>query len=162
MAESGSGNIFYFLGLQNHCDWWLQPWNVKILAPWKKSYDKLRQHIKSQRYHFADKGLYNQSLLSLIVMYGYESLTIKKAEWWRTDSFQLWCQRRLLRVRWTVRSIKLILKEINPDYSLEEPMLSWSSSNLATWCEDLTHWKGPWCWERLKAKGEGSDRGRDG
>ena len=51
----------YFLGLQNHCRWWLQPLNEKMLAPWKKSYDKSRQHIKKQRHHFSNKGLNNQS-----------------------------------------------------------------------------------------------------
>ena len=50
---------FYFLGLQNHCRWWLQPQNQKTLAPWKESYDK--SSIKNQRHHFANKGPYNQS-----------------------------------------------------------------------------------------------------
>ena len=50
----------YFLGLQNHGRWWLQPWNWKMLAPWKESYDKPRQCIKKQRHHLADKGLYSQ------------------------------------------------------------------------------------------------------
>ena len=46
----------YFLGLQNHCRWWLQPWKEKTLAPWKKSYDQPRQNIKKQKHYFADKG----------------------------------------------------------------------------------------------------------
>ena len=59
-----------------------------------------------------------------VVMYRCESWTIKKAECWRIDTFQLWCWRRLLRVPWTARSSnQSIVKEINPDYSLEEPML---------------------------------------
>ena len=59
-----------------------------------------------------------------VVMYGYESWTIKKAEHCRTDAFELWCQRRLLRVPWTAwRSNQSILKEINPEYSLEGLML---------------------------------------
>ena len=45
-----------FWGLQNHCRWWLQPWNQKTLTPWKESYDQPRQHIKKQRYYFANKG----------------------------------------------------------------------------------------------------------
>ena len=57
---------FYFLGLQNHCGQWLQPWNQNMLAPWKKSYDKSRQHIKRQRHHTANKGLSNQT-------YGFSS-----------------------------------------------------------------------------------------
>ena len=59
-----------------------------------------------------------------VVMYGCESWTIKKAEHWRTDAFELWCWRRLLRVPWTVRrSNQSILKEISPEYSLERLML---------------------------------------
>ena len=70
--------------------------------------------------------------------------------------------RRLLRVPWTARSNHWILKEINPEYSLKDWCWSWSSNTLATWCKHLTHQKRPWCWERLKARGEVSDRGWDG
>ena len=56
----------YFLGLQNHCRWWLQPWNQKTLRPWKKSYDQPRQHIKMQRHYFTKKGSSSQS-------YGFSS-----------------------------------------------------------------------------------------
>ena len=65
----------------------------------------------------------------LVVMYGCESWTIRKAEHWRTDAFELWCWRRLLRVPWTARRSNLsilkegILKEISPEYSLEELIL---------------------------------------
>ena len=80
---------------------------------------------------------------------------------WRIDAFELWCWRRLLRVPWTARrSNQSILKEISPEYSLEGLMLKLQC--LATWCEELTHWKRPWCWERLKVGGEGDDRGWDG
>ena len=59
-----------------------------------------------------------------LVMYGCESWTVKKAEHWRIDAFELWCCRRLLRAPWTVRrSSQSILKEISPEYSLEELML---------------------------------------
>ena len=78
-------------------------------------------------------------------MYGCESWTISKAEPRRTDAFELWCWRRLLRILWTARrSNQSILKEINPEYSLEGLCWSWSSNTLATWCKELTHW------ERLK------------
>ena len=56
----------------------------------------------------------------------------------------------------------LILKEISPEYSWKDWCWSWSSNTLATWCEELTHWKRSWCWERLKAGGEGDDRRWDG
>ena len=66
-----------------------------------------------------------------VVMYGCESWTIKKAERWRTDAFELWCWRRLLRVPWTARrSNKPILKEINPEYSLERPTLKLKLQNF--------------------------------
>ena len=98
--------------------------NIAFLAPWKESYDKPRQCIKKQRHHFADKSLYSQSYVFLAVMYRCESRTIKKSEWGRTDAFELGCWRRLLRVPWTARrSNQSILKEINPEYSLEGLML---------------------------------------
>ena len=112
-------------GLQNHCGWWLQPQNEKTVASWKKSYDQHRQHIKRQRYYFANKGPSTWSFGFPIVMYGCESWTVKKAECWRsTDAFELWRWRRLLRVPWTARrSNQSILKEIGPEYSLEGLML---------------------------------------
>ena len=97
-----------------------------------------------------------------VVMYGCESWTVKKAKCRRTDAFELWCWRRLLRVPWTARrSNQSILKEISPGISLEGMMLSWNSSTLATSCEELTHWKRLWCWEGLGARGKGDDRGWD-
>ena len=95
-----------------------------MLAPWKKSYEQPRQHIKKQRHYFANKGPSNQG-------YGFSSshvwmweLALKKAEQQRIDAFELWCWRRLLRVPWTARrSNQSILEEINPEYSLEGLML---------------------------------------
>ena len=98
-----------------------------------------------------------------VVMYGCESWTIKKAEHWRFVAFELWCWRRLLRVPWTPRrSNQSILKEISPEYSLEGLMLELKLQYFATWCAELTHLKRPWCWERLKAGGEGDHIGWDG
>ena len=95
------------------------------------------------------------------VMYGCESWTIKKAERWRIYGFELWCWRRLLRVpRRAGRSNQPILKEINPEYSLEGLMLK--LQYFGYWCEEPTHWKRPWCWERLKAGREGDSREEDG
>ena len=96
-------------------------------------------------------------------MYGCESWTTKKAEYWRTDAFELWCWQRLLWVLWTAwKSNQSIPEEINLDYSLEGlvPMLKFNT--LATWCAEPTHWKRPWFWERWRAWGEGEDRGWDG
>ena len=94
-----------------------------------------------------------------VVMYRCESWTIKKAEHQRIDAFEPWRWRRLLRVLWTARrSNQSILKEINPDIHWKDCCWSWSSNTLATWWEELSHWKRPWCWERLKAGGEGDNR----
>ena len=93
-----------------------------MLAPWKKRCDQHRYHIKKQRHHFADKGLYSQSydFSSNYRKYGCESWTIKKTECQRIDVFELWCWRRLLRVPWTAgTSNESILKETNLEYSLE-------------------------------------------
>ena len=95
-----------------------------MLAPWKKSYDQPRQHIKKQRYYFANKVLSGQS-------YGFSrshvwmwELDHKKSGAPRIDAFELWCWRSLLRVPWTARrSNQSILKEISPEYSLEGLML---------------------------------------
>ena len=93
-----------------------------MLAPWIKVYDKSRQHIKKKRHYWGR----------------CESWTIKKAEWQRTDAFELWCWRRLLRVPWTARrSNQSILKEINPEYSLEGLMLK---LKLQNWSPDAKNW----------------------
>ena len=84
-----------------------------------------------------------------VVMYGCESWTIKQAEHQRIDAFDLWCWRRLLRVPWTARR--------SNQSNLKVWYWSWYSNTLATWCEGLTHLKRPWCWERLKAGGEGTN-----
>ena len=81
-----------------------------------------------------------------VVMYGCESWTVKKAEHWRIDAFELWCWRRLLRVPWTARrSNQSILKEISPGQS-------WNSSTLATLCKE---------WKKFWLIGKDSDAGRD-
>ena len=113
-----------FFGLQNHCRWWLQSWHSKMLAPWKESYDQPRQHIKSRDITLPTKVHLVKVMVFPVFMYGCEGWTIKKAECQRIDAFELWCWRRLFRVPWTTRSSnQAILKEISPEYSLEELML---------------------------------------
>ena len=91
-----------------------------MLAPWKKTYDQPRQHIKKQRHYFTNNVHLVKAMVFPVVIYVCESWAIKKAEHWRTDAFELWCWRRLLRVPWTAkRSNQSILKEISPEYSLE-------------------------------------------
>ena len=77
-----------------------------------------------------------------VVMYGYESWTLKKAEHQIIDAFELWCWRRLLRVPWTARrSNPSILKEISLGISLERMMLKLKLQYFGHLMEDLTHWK---------------------
>ena len=71
--------------------------------PWKKSYDQLRQHMKSRDITLPIKVHLITALVFPVVMYGCESWTIKKAEHRRIDAFELWCWRRLLRVPWTAK-----------------------------------------------------------
>ena len=95
-----------------------------MLTPWKESYDQPRQPIKKQRHYFVNKISLVKAMVFLLVMYGCESWTIKKAERRRIDAFELWCWRRLLRFLWTERrSNQSILKEISPGCSLEGLML---------------------------------------
>ena len=92
----------------------------KTLTPWKESYDQPTQHTIKQRHcqHLVKAKVFPA------VMYGCESWTMKKAECWKSDAFELWCWRRLLRVPWTAkRSNQCILKEISPGCSLEGLML---------------------------------------
>ena len=109
-----------FRGLQNQCRWWLQPWNLKMLAPWKKSYDQTRQHIKKQRHDSASKDLSRQSYgfsSSHVCMWELDNIKGWALKNWR---FQTVVLKETLRVPWTAsRSNQLILKEINPEYSLE-------------------------------------------
>ena len=96
-----------------------------------------------------------------VVIYGCESWTIKKAECWRINVFELWCWRRLLKVPWTTRrSNQSFLKEINPEYALEGLMLKLQYfGHLRQRTDSLEK---TWCWERLKAGGKGDKGGWDG
>ena len=95
-----------------------------MLAPWKKSDNKPNSMLKSRDITLPTKGSIVKAMVFLVVMYGCESWTIKEAECQRIDAFELQCWRRLLRGPWTARrSNQSILKEINPEYSLEGLML---------------------------------------
>ena len=163
MGNNGNSDRFYFLGLQNYCRWWLQPWNWKTLALWKKSYDQPRQHIKKQEHYFASKGS-SQSC-------GFSSSHV----WmWELDYKECWVLKNWC--FWTVvlektLESRLDCKEIQPvnpkgdqswlfigrtDVEAETPIL-WSPDT-----KNWLIWKDPWCWERLKKGGEGDNRGWDG
>ena len=117
---------------------------------------------QKQRHYFAKKGSSSQG-------YGFSSghvwmWELDFEEGWVPKNWCVWTVvlEKTLEKPWTARrSNQSILNKISPEYSLEGLMLSWNSNTLATWCEELTHWKRPWCWERLKA-GEGEDTAWDG
>ena len=132
-GNTGNSDRIYFSGLQNHCRWWLQPWNSKMLAHWKEKYDKPRQSIKKQRHHFGDKDPYSQR-------YGFSSSRVRiweldHKEGWALKNWWFWtvvlektvnCGARegLLRIPWASRrSNQSIPNEISPEYSLEGLML---------------------------------------
>ena len=97
---------------------------IKTLAPWKKAMTNLDSILKSRDITLATKVHLVKAMVFPVVMYECESWAIKKTECQRIDAFELWCWRRLLRVTWTARrSNQFILKEISPEYSLEELML---------------------------------------
>ena len=139
------------------------PESPQMLAPWKKSYDKTRECTEKQRHHFANKGPSSQG-------YGFSSGHV----WmWELDYKESWAPKNW--GFWTVVLEKTLespldskeIKPVNPEgyqswYSLEGLMLKLKLLFLATWRKELTHWKRPWCWERLKTGREGDDRGWDG
>ena len=129
----------------------------------RKAMRNLYSELKSRDITLPTKFHIVKAMVFPVVMYVCESRTIKKAKCQRIDAFELWYWRRLLRVPWTARrSNRSILKEFNPEYSLEGLMLKLNSNTLASLWEEPTHWKRHWFWERLKAQGEGDDKGWDG
>ena len=132
----------------------------KTLALWKESYDKPSQCIKKQRHHFADKDPYSQS-------YGFSSSHV----WmWELDNKEAWVLKN--QCFWIVLLEKPLespldckeIKAVNPEGNKLWMFTGRSAAEaiLATWCEEPTRWKRPWCWEKMKTKGEESGRGWDG
>ena len=163
-GNNGKSERLYFGGLQNHCRWWLQPWNQKTLTSWKKSYNQCKQHIKKQRHYFANKGPSSQS-------YGFSSSHM----WiWEMDYKESWAPKNLC--FWTAVLEKTLAsplnsKEIQPIHPKENK--SWiiigrtdaEAETPILWPPDAKNWLiggRPLCWERLKVGGEGDDRGWDG
>ena len=153
---------FIFLGSKITADGDCSHEIKRCLLLGRKAMTNRNNILKSRDITLPAKAHLVKAMVSPVVIYGCESWTIKKAERWRIDALELWCWRRLLRVPWTARrSNQSILKEITPEYSLEGLMLQ-LKLQLATWCKELTHWKRPWCWVRLKVGGEGDKKKGDG
>ena len=110
-----------------------------MLTPLEESYDQPRQHLKIRDFTLPKVFHLVKVMVFPVLIYGCESWTIKKAEHWRIDAFELWCWRRLLRVPWTARrSNQSILKGISPEYSWEELMLKLKTPIL--WPPDGKNW----------------------
>ena len=151
---------FIFLGSKITADGDCSHEIKRCLLLWRKVMTNLDSKLKSRDMTLSTKVHLVKAMVFPVVMYGCGSWTIKKAECWRIDAFALWCWRRFLRVLWTARSSnQSTLKEISPGCSLEGLMLKLKLQYFTTWCKELTNWKRPWCWERLRAGGERDDRG---
>ena len=123
-GKSGNSDRFYFGGLQNTADSDRSHEIKRCLLLGRKPMTNLDSILKSRDITLPSKVHLLKAVIFPVVMYGCESWTVKKAEHWRTDAFELWCWRRLLRVPWTARrSNQFILKKISPEYSLEGLML---------------------------------------
>ena len=130
----------------------------------RKAMTNLDSILKSRDITLPTKIRLVKAMVFSVVMYECESWTTKKTEHQRIDAFQLWCWRRLLRVPWTARGSNQSILKKNQSWIFigRTGCWSWNSNTLATSYEELTHWKRPLCWESLKARGEGEDRGWDG
>ena len=147
---------------------WLYFWGSKITADGdrsceiktllgRKAMTNLDSIFKSREITLSIKVRVVKTKVFPVVMYGCESWTVKKAEHWRIDAFELWCW-RTLESPLDCKEIKTVnLKGNQPWIFIGRTEAEAVNSNaLATWCKELTHWKRPWWWGRLKAKGEGT------
>ena len=155
-GNSGNSVRLYFLGSKITADGDCSHEIKRCLLLGRKVMTNIDSILKSRDITLPRKVHLVKAMVFPVVMNGCESWTIKKAECRRIDTCELWCWRRLLRVPWTARrSNQSILTEISPGCSLKVLMLELKLQYVATWWGELTHWKRPWCWERLKARGEG-------
>ena len=156
-GSNENSDRLYFFG--NHCRGWLQPWNLRHLLLGRKPMTKLESILKSRDITLPTKICLVKAMAFPVVMHWYGTWTIKKTDHWRIDAFELWCWRRL----W--ESLGLQGDPTSPSWRKsvlnihwKDWCWSWNSNNLATWSKEVTHWKRPWCWKRLKVGGEGDDR----
>ena len=139
--------------LQNHCRWWLLFEIKRCLLLGRKTMRSLDSILKRRDITLPTNVHLVKAVVFPVVMYGCESWTIKKAEGWRIDTFELWC--------WRILLSPLDCEEIKPvspkgnQYWLftgETDSEAETLNTSATWCEKLIHWKNPWCWDRVKKK----------
>ena len=158
-GDSRSSDRFSFLGLQNHCRWCCSREIRRYFLIGRKAIANRDSILKSRDITLPTKVCIVKAMVSPIVMYGCESWTIKKAECWKIDAFKLWCWKRLLRVPWIAwRSNQPILKEIEPEHSLEGLMLKLKLQCFGHLMQKADTMERLWCWERLKVNGEEGNR----
>ena len=129
----------------------------------RKAMANLDSILKSRDITLPTKAHLVKAMVFPVVMCGRESWTIKKAERRRINAFELWCLEKTPKSPLDSKEIQPVHPKGNQSWIFhwKDWCLSWSSNTLAIWCEELTHWKRPWCWERLKAGGEKDSRGWD-
>ena len=133
---------------------------LKGLLLGRKAMTNLDSILKSRDVTLPTNVHLVKAMVFPVVMYGCESWSIKKAGFQRTDAFELWCWRRLLRESLGLQgdSTSLFSRKSVLNIHWKDWCWNWNSNTLATYCKELTHWKRPWCWARLKAGGKGEDR----
>ena len=162
-GNTGNSDIFIFLGSKITADVDYSHEIKRHLLLGRKVMTNLDSIFKSRDITLPTKVHLVKAIVFLVVMFGCQSWTIRKAECRRIDAFELWCWRRLLRIPWTARRFnQSILKEISPEYSLEELMLKLKLQYLGHLMWRADSFEKTWCWGRLKVGGEGDDRGWDG
>ena len=135
---------------------------ICLLTPWKKSYDQL-SILKSRDITLSTKVHLVNAMIFPLVMYKCESWTIKKAEHWGIDAFELWYWRRLLRVPWPARrSNQSILKEISPGCSLEGLILKLKLQYFGHLMWRADSFENTLMLRKIEDEGEEDDRGWDG
>jgi len=138
---------------------------IRCLLLGRKAMTILDSILKSKDITLLTKVHIIKATVFCIVMYHVWMWELAHKEGWAPKNWCFWIVvlGTIFESPWTARrSSQSILKEINLEYSMEDWCWSWSSNTLATWCKELTRWKRPWCWGRLKAKGEEGGRGWDG
>ena len=163
MGNNGNSERLYLGGASRSLQMVTAAMKLKVACSWKKSYDQPRQHIKKQRHYFVNKGPSSQG-------YGFSSSHV----WlWEFDCEESWVSKNWW--FWSVMLEKTLespldCKEIQPVHPkgdqtwvfIGKTDVEAETPTLATWCEDLTHLKRPWCWEGLGVGIEGDNRGWDG
>ena len=136
----GNSGWLYFWGLQNHLRWWLQPWNKKMLTPWKESYDQPRQHIKKQRHYFTNKGPSCQD-------YGFSSSHVCM---WELDCKEKWSHSVVSDSLWPV---DCSLPSSSVHGILQARILEWVAISFSFTVKKAEHQRIDafelWCWRRL-------------